>query len=439
MKTARAVVINDDPKEALPMLQALGQVGIGAVYIAGDNVDHFPKKPISGIRVVFLDLNLNGRQEAKDYIPYTVKVLQTVVKCEPRTTGIVVWTKHSDEIQTLLKLLADAHITPAYVKAFEDKALITAGGNAARKLLTQLTGVLEEDPSRHLLFEWEQTVHDAATKAVDSLFAMSKDSDDLTRLLAAIAQAMAEDRIANPMDALVALGAGLVSVHADSVEDFEYPPPSKERDSRAVLLDMIANLRKNKPNLSQRALLNSFLLTTSSPALRPGNVYETALCKIPGIAPGEYARNFLLEVYTPNFKSKPVWKQFLDDKSNVLIPACIEITPSCDHAAGKTDITRLLLGLLIKVDDAAIPDEILKIPAECRLFAKDIEPIWLNFAESNIKDNYKLVVSARRFLTMPVEEMKKHKALFRFRHPVVTDIQSWFASHAGRPGYASVR
>lgn len=147
MRTARVVVIDEDPKEALLLLRALGQVGLGAVYIPGDNSDEFPQTPLSGIRVVFLDLKLIGLQEAKQYIPYTVQVLKQCVRCEPRTTGIVVWSKHSDEVETLTKTLADESIQPAYIKVIEDKTALTTGGKEFQELVAQLGEKLAEEPS----------------------------------------------------------------------------------------------------------------------------------------------------------------------------------------------------------------------------------------------------------------------------------------------------
>lgn len=58
MNSARVVVIDEDPDEALLLLTALGTAKIGTVYIQGTEQDQLPDEPIDGIRVVLLDLKL---------------------------------------------------------------------------------------------------------------------------------------------------------------------------------------------------------------------------------------------------------------------------------------------------------------------------------------------------------------------------------------------
>jgi len=56
-KTARAFILDDKPTEALPVIQALGLLGIGAVYHDGSASAAYPKK-LTGIRILFVDMVL---------------------------------------------------------------------------------------------------------------------------------------------------------------------------------------------------------------------------------------------------------------------------------------------------------------------------------------------------------------------------------------------
>jgi hypothetical protein len=96
------------------------------------------------------------------------------------------------------------------------------------------------------------------------------------------------------------------------------------------------------------------------------------------------------------------------------------------------------MGILVRLDRVASLEEDAHIPAECRLFARDVEPIWLEQFQDKPAGVYKLLIRARHFMTLPVGDMEKIQPIIRLRYPVVADIQSWFASHASRPGYASV-
>jgi hypothetical protein len=47
LQTSRVVVIDDDAQEAIPIIQALGRLGIGCTYIAGDQMEYLPKPPLT--------------------------------------------------------------------------------------------------------------------------------------------------------------------------------------------------------------------------------------------------------------------------------------------------------------------------------------------------------------------------------------------------------
>lgn len=269
---------------------------------------------------------------------------------------------------------------------------------------------------------------------------MSQDGNDLTKILATIAKATADEKIKSPQNALAALGAGLVSVHADAVEDFEYSPAQLEHGSNLALHGMIEALRDHRPTLEQRAKLNSFLLTTGSSILRPGNIYATEVCGIKGFVPGKALRGFIKEIFSQHRLRMEAdqWESFVKDAAEASVPACVEITPACDHAAEKSPVARLLMGILIRLDGHVSLESDTRIPAESRLFARDVEPVWLETFHDKMAGVYKLLISARHFTTLPVGDMKDVQPVIRLRHPVVADIQSWFASHASRPGYASV-
>jgi hypothetical protein len=270
------------------------------------------------------------------------------------------------------------------------------------------------------------------------LIQMSGADDDLLRLLAAIAAAAADDNIRTGEDAVTALSAGLVSVLADSVEDAAVGQVF-DGASATTLSKAVAAVRKNPPSFEQRARLNSVLLTVAGAGLRPGNVYPAAACGAPGDAKDR--RRFVHDVYYSQRarNDDAWWRDFAARLEKRGIPVFVEITPACDHATGKWEGARFVAGLLISVDEAEVLEADVRIPAESRGFAKDFESIWIDYTEPKLAGCYKLVMNARRVLTCSLDGMREHTALFRFRHPVVADIQAWFASHAARPGYVSVR
>jgi hypothetical protein len=439
MKTARVMVIDEDPKDAMPLLRALGQLGIGAVYISGDDVDQLPSAPIEGIRYVFLDLNLNGQTEAKNYVPYAVEVLKKAVRCEPRVTGIICWTKHKDEVAFLASILEKEKIFPAFLKVFDSKLAASADEKAALAVIQELRAKMEESTGRGLLAEWEETVHSAATDSAVALMAMSADDTELLKLLATIAVSSADEKIADSHQAVTALHNGLSAVHADSIQ-LRVEANKTATPASNALLGAIPQVLKQPLDLGQRARLNAILLTTAGNILRPGNVYSCRACKLPGFTEDADIRRCINDLFysEKSRQDEAWWKKFKESVFGNAIPISLEITPPCDHSASKRSFARLIGGIIVGMSGVTNAESDLKLPPSSRLFAKEIQPIKLQGELEGIKGPFKLFVSARLLMSEPVGMIEKLPALFRLRHSVIADVQAWFASHAARPGYVAV-
>ena len=59
LRTTRVLVIDDRRDEAQGVIDALARDGIGAVYYSQDVRNH-PRKPLTGIRLAALDMNLEN-------------------------------------------------------------------------------------------------------------------------------------------------------------------------------------------------------------------------------------------------------------------------------------------------------------------------------------------------------------------------------------------
>ena len=54
-QSGRVVVIDDNKKEAYPLIETLSKKGIPSTYFSSE-IEQLPDKPLSGIRIVFLDI-----------------------------------------------------------------------------------------------------------------------------------------------------------------------------------------------------------------------------------------------------------------------------------------------------------------------------------------------------------------------------------------------
>ena len=117
----------------------------------------------------------------------------------------------------------------------------------------------------------------------------------------------------------------------------------------------------------------------------------------------------------------------------------LEITPACDYAAGKTEVGRLLGGMLVQSARTRTGNSKRMLPEKSRTFAKQTEFFLMRNSTFSLDGVYSLVVNARHLHTKPRAEMASHTPVFRLRHQIVADIRAWFAAHAARPGYVGLR
>ncbi len=104
--STRVVVVDDEFSEAEPLIRGLSKLGIGSIYYNGV-IEELPQSPLSGIRLVFLDLHLTVASAGSHAtLNATIGVLTKILRCTKGEVGIVCWTKHpeeKDDFESLLK------------------------------------------------------------------------------------------------------------------------------------------------------------------------------------------------------------------------------------------------------------------------------------------------------------------------------------------------
>ncbi len=82
LRTTRVLIIDDDPDEVMPVIQALGRFGIGCLLISDVNVENLPENPYQGIRIIFLDMKLDVEGTPRQIVGKTIGVLKRIVSVE---------------------------------------------------------------------------------------------------------------------------------------------------------------------------------------------------------------------------------------------------------------------------------------------------------------------------------------------------------------------
>jgi hypothetical protein len=440
LATARAVVVDDDPGEAMTILQALASFRIGALYYNGQVEDLPPEdSPLRGVRLLVLDMQLSGASDTDTVVGQLLAVLRRLFGDRPERLVIATWTKHSAHVPTLKARVRSnfKDWRPIWVEL--DKTRL-AQDRAA--LEDSIAAGLREAGLLRLIWHWEQCVHDAATDAMSALqdLVVAKNltdwNDGMAQILAALALAGGGSRVVDPSSAYTSLFSVLNPIHEDRLGQLASRPaelmgPSTTLRNAVRKLERVPLSAGMKGDLNRMLALAQVGATDQGP--QPGNVY----------LPGRWFGLFPIgrERETETFSLKNILddtrqvkkQQAQDDEERTLllgsvVPALVEVTPACDWSQGKVRAASLLGALFWPTTEK----KLLKRAG----YLRELGPYRLSSDE--LEGEYLLVVNSLYRFTPPFELLDHSRESWRLRAAVLIDLQVWSAGQGSRPGYTSL-
>lgn len=98
--THKIAVIDDNHDEIASLLAALSKKGVSYVYFTGKQ-DQLPPQPLSGLRIIFSDIDLFGAKDEKNKISSLLGILKSIIAPTNGPYIIVFWTRHSDLVDKI--------------------------------------------------------------------------------------------------------------------------------------------------------------------------------------------------------------------------------------------------------------------------------------------------------------------------------------------------
>lgn len=87
------VVIDDDPNQARPIIDALAKKGIATTYFRGRGENDVPKKPLSNVRLAIVDLQLiEGSRDEHTIATSLINVLQKIISLDNGPYMLLIWS-----------------------------------------------------------------------------------------------------------------------------------------------------------------------------------------------------------------------------------------------------------------------------------------------------------------------------------------------------------
>jgi hypothetical protein len=424
----RVVVIDDDLEEAGPLLEALSRHGIAARYFSG-RARGLPEKPLNGVRLVFLDMMLEGMDfttDSEDVVNQLRAVFGRLIDDENGPYIVFAWTKNPKHLAVF-----EARISPKPVLCLDmEKSDCIADGKCD---ISAIEKKLEENlpkiGSDRILFDWENLVNDSGFSVVNQIIETSAPPGSVDSTLFHIAQANLGKRgeSASPPELTKAALQIFNTLLSDTA------------NVRLCAADLTCAIKRDETPLSAEAMgkINSkVLLGTVTESLGyPGNVYVEQLPENKKsytaflnerISLDKAAKFFRKkrqdaedDTYrkaSPEAKQKIIeadTQQFKSDLSKVPL-VFIEISPVCDHAQGTAKYHRILPGFLLPHD---LTFALIPLPNDIAIYTSPFLYI------EQLKFIFSLNLDLRGMKTISLHALEGAKPLFRVSEPLLFDIQ----------------
>ncbi|NPV02657.1 MAG: hypothetical protein HPY53_14890 [Brevinematales bacterium] len=175
------VIIDDDISEANALITAISKKGMPCFIFDGED-SSFPSSKLTGIRFIFIDIELKGTsgQPDKTKASKVVHCIQSIISEDNGIYIIIFWTKHTNVIDIVKKSLEDAGINPVKYLNLEKSECKDAEAKEydINVIQDKINGF---SPSAfHLYMNWENSLHmakDSFLKDFSSLIQVSDSWD----------------------------------------------------------------------------------------------------------------------------------------------------------------------------------------------------------------------------------------------------------------------
>lgn len=299
LETARALVVDNDYKEARPVLLALSHLRIGSVYLNGDVELVDETKGFRGVRLALVDMDLqgDGGTSAEEQGAQAAEYVARAISPDNGILAVLIWTKHKDAAETFLSELgrhmsgnAILHVGTMEKPAQEDGAW----EGAAKSITNRIRQTIGKSTGLRLLLQWEQLAHDAANETSRRLVeVISKNhkidlaslenvSKGLTQTLGVLSAGAQERPAKSGLEAASHAFQALLPILQDGAEQASWGLEEMAKEELTDLLEIATDPNKVGGRAQERKAalgrLNRMIHLSrqrdGNRVVLPGNVYE---------------------------------------------------------------------------------------------------------------------------------------------------------------------
>lgn len=431
LATSAVLVVDDNPGDALPLIQSLSTRGVGALYLSGDP-DQFPSKgAVRGVRLAVLDIDLLGvDQSDEEMVKLPVRVLDSVIGPANGPYMVLLWTTN-DTLEVLFREEVSELAWPPVATCVLSKGDVRDDANAfdLDEISKRIAASLEDVDPLHLMMLWGQSVHDAASATLEAFGGATGEQwvEEVRDLLGALVRENTPAaRLGDHQRCVHGLFDALDQVHTDHLEQ----AADRVVSSHAFVVEKVATAAAARKTTAAdlRARVNRNLLL--GPVIEhaaPGTVYVISDLTKSFKADFEHLIADTLQAVAAD--STDAKKAAYEAAAAAAVPLAIELTPVCDHQQDSHQLVRLLGGIALPAD---MEKQLKKAEYLRRI------PV-IAFDDETLAGAYVVTFNAHFLVTRSRSAIARNRARYRIRHAPLADLFAFNSTHSSRPGFLAIR
>lgn len=435
----RVIIIDDKLEEAGPLLEALSRRGIAARYFSG-RATGLPEHPMNGVRLVFLDMMLEGMDfttDSEDIVNQLRGVLSRLIDDKNGPYIVLGWTQNPKHLTVFKERISPK---PALCLNMEKSECIIGGKCDMAAVEKKLESYLPRIGSLRILFEWENLANDSGCAVVNQIIETSAPPATLDSTLFNIARANLGKRSesASPEK----LTRASLQVFNTLLLDAADVRLSAAKLGSSITADATPLTEEAAGKINAKVLLG---IATEAIGY-PGNVYEEPSEDGKKDCAAFLEQRISLERVEKNFRkdleqardaaytrgNKDEKQKIIDEKVQQFRKALaevplvfLEVSPVCDHAQGNAKYHRIVPGFLLPSDLTFGED---RVPNDTAFYKTPA--LYLE----KLKSTFYLSLDFHGLRTIDLNVLGGKQPLFRIGEALLFDIQHKAGAHFTRPG-----
>lgn len=420
-ESGRVIIIDDKFNEIETLIKVLSKYRVAVTYFTGRK-EELPENPFSDVRIVFLDVQLEGvtLKEEKTVRSVVVGVISRIIDSKNGPFILAIWTKHPEVIEPIKKTLLEEGYQPIPFDIQKSDFFESDGKPKIEdtemfdSLNKKLHETLKDLGIFNIFLLWENITHNSASSTVNSFSQLVKFDDsntwnnEMLTIFYNLAKAWAGKTldINKPVEIIKNALFTFKGIFEDDLEEEIYniqPSSINKFGTENVNEEIIGKLN------------TSLLLdTTTRSEVYPGNIYEE-----------EQDAEIIKDILNVNDNDPLV------SIKNISKVVSLEVSPLCDFVQKKMRKSRLLKGVILPEKIPCGNGSTFNIWNKIKQKAAYIYTSPVFYYSNQL---YKIVFDFRYFSSVPITEIQNKSPVFRLRKEILTDIQIKLASHISRTG-----